>query len=241
MTKSPLAANPFKTRADVARAVDDLFSPLLPHFSDSGARVRLSAFSAHFDQAAAELEGFARPLWGIAPFVAGGGKFDHWQLFRDGLANGTDPKHPDYWGTISGIDQRQVELAAIGFTLRLTRENLWDPLSDAAKSNVAAYLLNGREHEFVNSNWKFFRILIDLGLMQCGVDVDPEKREAYLDDIEGFTLGNGWYRDGPIKSADHYIPFAFHFYGLIYAALSGDRSRADRYREFDESVASQFA
>ena len=245
MSISPLADNPFATRADVAKAVNDLFAPLLPHFSQSGARVHLSANAAHFDQAAAALEGYARPLWGIVPMVAGGGEFAHWQLYRDGLANGTDPDHPDYWGDINGIDQRQVELAAIGFALRLVRSELWDPLDDRAKANVAAYLLNAREHEFVNSNWKFFRVLIDLGLMHCGVPVDPAKREAYLNDIEGFDLGNGWYRDGNIRCAEHYIPFAFHFYSLLYAELSGDTARADIYRQraasFTESIRHWYA
>ncbi len=231
MTQAPLSGNPLSSRADLQRAVGDLFAPLLPYFSPSGARVRLSAAAAHFDRAAADLEGFARPLWGIAPLVAGGGTFGHWQLYRDGLANGTNPKHPDYWGTISSIDQRQVELAAIGFSLRLARTELWDPLDDAAKANVAAYLINGREHEFVDSNWKFFRVMIDLGLTHCGVAVDAAKREAYLDGLERFAMDNGWYRDGSIRSADHYIPFAFHFYGLIYAVLSGDTVRAARYRE----------
>ncbi len=227
---TPLSDNPFRSRADVARAVGDLFAPLLPYFLPPGARVRLSAAAAHFDRAAAELEGFARPLWGIVPLAAGGGAFAHWQLYRDGLAAGTDPDHPDYWGAIAGIDQRQVELAALGFALRLARAELWDPLDDTAKQHVAAYLISGREHEFVDSNWKFFRVLIDLGLMHCGVAVDARKREAYLDGLERFALSNGWYRDGRTRSAEHYIPFAFHFYGLAYAALSGDTARAERYR-----------
>ena len=228
---NPLSANPLRTRADVARAVGDLFAPLLPHFSPSGARVRLNEAAAHFDRAAADLEGFARPLWGIVPLVAGGGAFAHWDLYRAGLSAGTDPGHPDYWGAIGGIDQRQVELAAIGFALRLARAELWDPLDDAAKENVAAYLIAGREQPFVDSNWKFFRVLIDLGLMHCGVAVDPQKRIDYLDDLERFAMDNGWYRDGPIRSADHYIPFAFHYYGLIYAELAGDAARGARYRE----------
>lgn len=234
---NPLSQNPLLSRADVQRAVGELFSPLLPYFSASGARVALNAAAAHFDQAAAHLEGFARPLWGIVPLVAGGGDFGHWQLYRQGLSAGTDPEHPDHWGAIGGIDQRQVELAAIGFALRLARAELWDPLSDAAKQHVADYLISGREHAFVDNNWKFFRVLIDLGLMHCGIAVDPHKREIYLDDLEGFAIGNGWYRDGPIRSADHYIPFAFHFYGLIYAAVSGDTDRAARYRK----RAAQFA
>lgn len=230
MPVTPFAGNRFQTRADVARAVRDLFAPLVPHFSPSGARVPLSAGAAHFDRAAAELEGFARPLWGIVPLTAGGGAFEHWALYRQGLTNGTDPDHKDYWGDISDIDQRQVELAAIGFALRLARPQIWDPLDETAKQRVAAYLISGRDHDFVDSNWKFFRVLIDLGLMHCGMEVDPQKREDYLDGLERFTLGNGWYRDGDIRSADHYIPFAFHYYGLLYAALYGDAARADRYR-----------
>ncbi len=231
MRQHPFSQNPLRTRADVQRAVGELFAPLLPCFSASGARVRLSAAAAHFDRAAADLEGFARPLWGIAPLAAGGGAFEHWALYREGLKNGTDPDHSDYWGDIGDIDQRQVELAAIGFALRIARTELWDPLDDAAKKHVAAYLVAGRERQFVDSNWKFFRVMIDLGLMHCGVEVDAERRNAYLDDIERFSIGNGWYRDGPIRSADHYIPFAFHYYGLIYAALSGDTKRAEIYRD----------
>ncbi len=229
----------------MARAVDALFQPLLAHFSDSGARVRLSAEAAHFDRAAGDMEGFARPLWGIVPLATGGGAFPHWQLYRDGLSAGTNPQHPDYWGDIGDIDQRQVELAAIGFALRLARAELWDPLDDDAKERVAAYLISGREHAFVDSNWKFFRVLIDLGLAHCGVDVDAAKRETYLDDLERFVLGNGWYRDGPIRSADHYIPFAFHFYGLIYSVLADDPARAERYRaraaEFARSIRHWYA
>lgn len=227
---TPLSQNPFRTRADVEKAMHALFEPLLPYFSPSGARVALSATSAHFDSAAAELEGFARPLWGIAPLAAGGGQFDHWALYRRGLDNGTNPEHPDYWGDISDIDQRQVELAAIGFSLRIAREHIWDPLDEAAKARVAAYLLAGRDHEFVNSNWKFFRILIDLGLDHVDVRPDPSGRIAYLDDIDTFAMERGWYRDGPIRSADHYIPFAFHYYGLLYATLSVDGERSARYR-----------
>lgn len=245
LSHNPFSQNPLRTRADVQRAVGELFAPLLPYFSDSGARVQLSAAAAHFDRAAAELEGFARPLWGIAPLAVGGGTFEHWALYRRGLANGTDPDHPEYWGDIGDFDQRQVELAAIGFALRIARARLWDPLDDAAKQRVAAYLVSGREHAFVDSNWKFFRVMIDLGLMRCGVAVEAEKRNAYLDDIEGFVIGNGWYRDGPIRSADHYIAFAFHYYQLIHAALSEDAKRAERYRSraaaFAQSVRHWYA
>ena len=228
---NPLYGNPLLSRDDLGRAVLDLFKPLLPYFSESGARVRLSATGAHFDRAAADLEGFARPLWGIVPFAAGGHDFPYWDLYRSGLANGADPSHPEYWGEISDRDQRQVELAAVGFALAMVPEHIWDPLTEGQKKTVAAYLLSAYDKEFIDNNWKFFRVLIGLGLTRVGMSFDPSKTGKYLDEAEAFRLGEGWYRDGPVKRVDHYIPFAMHFYALIYSVLAkADVRRGDAYR-----------
>jgi hypothetical protein len=235
---NPLAGNPLKTRSDVEKALHDLFNPLLPFFSKGGARVRLSGAAAHFDRIAADVEGFARPLWGIAPLAAGGGRFDHWSLYREGLANGMDPEHPECWGEVSSTDQRMVEMAAIGFTLKMVPHLVWEPLSERAKSNIAAYLKHIRRFEFANNNWKFFRIFVDMGLEVVGVDFDRSLTEQYLEELDGFYLGEGWYRDGDVRRIDHYIPFAMHFYGLIYARLAkGNEARAARYRERAEAFA----
>lgn len=228
---NPLFGNPLKTRADLANAVNGLFEPLLPYFSEGGARVRLSAAGAIFDHAAADLEGFARPLWGIVPLAAGGGQFGHWDLYRRGLDNGTNPGHPEYWGDVADRNQRLVELAAIGFALALVPEHIWEPQPADAKQRISAYLLAARERDYVDNNWKFFRILTDLGLERVGVAVDAEKTLAYLEELEAFDIGGGWYRDGPVRRADHYIPFAMHFYGLIYTVLArGDDARKARMR-----------
>ncbi|WP_064685996.1 DUF2264 domain-containing protein [Rhizobium bangladeshense] len=229
---NPLFGNPLKTRDDIAKAVNDLFAPLLPYFSEGGARVRLGAAGAIFDRAAADLEGFARPLWGIVPLAAGGGHFPHWDLYRRGLSNGTNPAHPEYWGDLADRNQRLVELAAVGFALALVPEHIWEPLDDSQKKTVATYLLAARELVFIDNNWKFFRVLIDLGLERVGVAFDHGKTVAYLDELEAFELGDGWYRDGPVRRVDHYIPFAMHFYGLIYTVLArGDDARKDRFRD----------
>lgn len=229
---NPLHGNPLLSRQDVAQAALDLFTPLLPFFSEGGARVRLSATSAHFDHAAADLEGFARPLWGLVPMAAGGHDFPHWALYRKGLANGTDPAHAEYWGDIGDRDQRQVELAAVGFALAMVPQHIWEPLDEAQKANVAAYLLAARNGEFIDNNWKFFRVLIDLGLARVGIPFDRTKTEQYLDEIEAFRMGESWYRDGPVRRADHYIPFAMHFYALIYSVLAPqDKARSAAYHD----------
>lgn len=232
VSANPLSGNPLTSRDDVVGGLHALFDPLLPYFSEGGARVRLDGAAAHFDRAAADLEGFARPLWGLTPLAAGGGSFEHWELYRRGLANGTDPEHPEYWGAVNSTDQRMVELAAIGFTMRMVPQHVWAPLSQKAKDNLAAYLLHARQFDYADNNWKFFRILVDLGLEECGVDFDRSLTEKYLEELDGFYLGEGWYRDGNVRRIDHYIPFAMHFYGLIYAKLArGDEKRVAAYKE----------
>ncbi|HXV32235.1 MAG TPA: DUF2264 domain-containing protein [Sinorhizobium sp.] len=236
---NPLAGNPLKTRGDMQRALIDLFDPLLPCFSEGNARVRLDAAAAHFDRAAADLEGFARPLWGLAPFAAGGGAFGHWDRYAEGIANGTDPEHPEYWGAVNGRDQRMVELAALGFALSLVPEKLWDPLSGRARDNLVAYLLHARQFDYAENNWKFFRILVDIALDRLGVAYDRSLTRQYLCELDGFYIADGWYRDGNFRRIDHYIPFARHFYGLIYSRLVDD-DHARRYRERALAFAQEF-
>src|SRR4051794_31547177 len=180
---NPLSGNPLRTRADVEAALRTCFDPLRPYFSPGGARVRLSDTAAHFDRAAADLEGFARPLWGLVPLAASGAELDCWELYRRGLANGTDPEHPEYWGMVTATDQRMVELAAVGLAMRMIPQLIWDPLEPRAKANVAAYLNQARVHDYANNNWKFFRVLVDLGLEQCGIHFDRSLTEKYLDEL----------------------------------------------------------
>ena len=239
---NPLHGNPLKSRADVRRALDDSFAPLLPYFSPGGARVTLSGTAAHFDRAAADLEGFARPLWGIAPLALSGDHFDHWPLLARGIANGTDPSHPEYWGDVRQRDQRLVELAALGFALRLAPQHLWEPLSDAQKDSVRRYLLTARERNYADNNWKFFRVMVDMALDHLGIDFDRSLTQTFQKELDEFYIADGWYRDGNYRRIDHYIAFAMHFYGLIYAKLSKpDDAYAARYRERARLFAGDFA
>ena len=229
-SSNPLAGNKLANLGDMRRALIDLFDPLLPYFSQGNARVRIDAAGAHFDRAAADLEGFARPLWGLAPLGAGSGDFRHWDRYAEGLANGVDPKHPEYWGTVNGRDQRMVELAALGFALALVPEKIWEPLDQRARDNLVTYLKHARTFDYADNNWKFFRIFVDIALDRLGASFDRSLTETYLSELDGFYIGDGWYRDGNIRRIDHYIPFAMHFYGLIYSKLVDD-DRAERYRE----------
>jgi hypothetical protein len=238
--RHPLADNPLRTRADVQRAARDLFDPLLPHWSEGGARVKLGSHGVWFSDACEELEGFARPLWGLVPLALGGGRFDHWDLYRRGLENGSDPTHPEFWGWAE-TDQRMVEMAAVGFALAFLPDVVWEPLAPPARDRLVAWLDRINQHAPHANNWQFFRVLVNLGLARVGRPFDGRAQRESLDVLEGHWLGDGWYRDGELDHVDYYVAWAYHVYGLLYAASGlGEPARAARFRERARRFAADF-
>ena len=235
MRFNPVAGNKLQTRDDVAESVRQIFSPLLPFFSAGKARVQIDASTSTWDRAACDLEGFARPLFGIAPLVAGGGRFNHWDIYREGLANGTNSAHPEYWGDVPDTDQRHVEAAALAYAILLCPDHIWTPLNEDAKRNVAAWLVMSRNGKHGSNNHKFFRILVDLALESVGIPFDNSGTELYLNDLESLYIDDGWYRDGEdpgdTHRIDYYNAFAMHYYGLFYAVhRPQDKRRAALFK-----------
>lgn len=227
------AGNQLATRADAQQLARDLFAPLLPAFSEGRARVRFADAAANFSFAASDLEGFARPLWGIAPLVAGGGTFEHMDHILVGLANGSNPEHPEFWGDVGHLDQRAVEMAAIGYALAIAPEHFWHALPGVAKDRLGRWLGRVQQVAVHDDNWHFFVVMVQQGLERVGLKIDRSVQRFHLDRIDEFYLGDGWYGDGPEGFVDHYNSYALHTYGLLYARMTAetDRDRADSYIE----------
>jgi hypothetical protein len=138
---------PVADRDSFRRACASLLRPLVPCFSPSNTRVRLGGTGTRYDEAGAQLEGFARPLWGLAALLAGGGTFEETGRWVDGLRNGTDPDHPEFWGWSRHIDQRMVEMCPIGFALAVAGESFWTKLNERERNNVGVWLrcINDRD------------------------------------------------------------------------------------------------
>jgi len=209
-----------------------------PHFSPGRAQVRLGATHAWYGEPVELLEGYARPLWGLAPLAAGGGAFSHWDLWRAGLAAGTDPDHVEFWGWPCDFDQRIVEMAPIALGLLLAPGELWDPLPAAVRTRVTAWLGRVNAVRPVDSNWRFFRVLVNLALRQCREECSEENLEADLTRLDAFHLGGGWYADGAPgpslrdgRVGDYYGPMGMQFCALLYARLArkADAGRAAVY------------
>ena len=230
-------------KQDFQEMMMDILNPLLPHYSEGCARLNIGVTAAHYDQGAVWMEAFARPLWGLVPFHAGGGsspEFD--RIYREGLANGTDPDHPEYWGEPADYDQRFVEMAAIAYAILMQPEIYWEPLTEQGKKNLAGYLYKINEHELPDCNWIFFDVLVNIAMKKVGYPYSEECLARYLDRAEAYYLGEGWYKDGGGDQRDYYISFAIHFYSLIYAKFMDqeDPERARLYRDRACLFAKQF-
>ncbi|KAJ9283288.1 CAZyme family GH154 [Paecilomyces variotii] len=236
---------PFVTRSDFQDGCVALLDPLVPHFTPGSSRVKIGTSTTRFDEGAAQIEGFARPLWGLGALLAGGYKYSEAKRWRQGIINGTDPEHPEFWGEIEDLDQRMVEMCPIGFALAVAPDELWNPLTDKQKDNVAKWLGSINEREMPNTNWLWFRVFANLGLRKNGAAYSLKRIEADMDHLDTFHVGGGWSNDGPKShhQMDYYSgSFAIQFLQLLYSKLAGDfdPERAERYRNRAKEFAKDF-
>lgn len=221
------------TKQDFQTLMRTFLDPLKPLYSEGGARLRIGGAGATYGQEAIELEAFSRPLWALVPFWAGGGHDDVFAaLYARGLAEGTDPQSPEYWGGFTDYDQRFVEMAAIACGLLFAPAVLWQPLTEPQKNNVAAWLGGINAYFIPDCNWQFFRVLVNVALKRLGMPYSAEKLEESLQKAESYYIEGGWYQDGASCQKDYYIPFAMHYYGLVYATVMAeeDPARCARFK-----------
>lgn len=231
------------SRQDYVNLVNDILSPLKNHYSKGCARLHLGETFAHYDIGATYMEAFSRPLWALVPMWAGKSAAEDWaEIYRRGLINGTDPESDEYWGECTSFDQRFVEMAAISYGILFAPEVIWNPLSDKEKSNLASYLNKINKHPLPVCNWILFAVLVNIALKKVGYPYDEKMLKEYLDGLETFYIGDGWYMDGDSGQKDYYISYAIHFYSLIYSTvcIKEDEKRCQIYRERAMEFAKQF-
>nr|WP_272899177.1 DUF2264 domain-containing protein [Caldalkalibacillus salinus] len=222
-----------QTREQVQMALEQICLPTKPYFNRSKTTLQLGATGAGHPDAIAGMEGFARLLWGIIPYQAGGKMYQDWDDIIQGVRNGTHPEHEAYWGDITDYDQRIVEMAAFGLALALIPDQIWEPLSEEERRHFISWLDQINAYHSYDCNWLFFRVLVNLGFKQVGGPYNEEKVAQSLDRIDAFYVGDGWYSDGVNAHCDYYTSFAIHFYSLIYAKLmeGDDPERVALYKQ----------
>lgn len=243
-----MQTTPLATRGDLARVAVDLIKPLIPYMSPGRARIMPGHTSASYSDEAAQMEAFSRPLWAIVPMLAGGMPEVEplWALWREGLENGVNPDHPEYWGDIGAYDQRMVEMAVMGVGLCIAPEHFLGDLSEAGQANLVRWLSQINDHDMPSNNWVFFRTLVNIGLLTNGYPHSETRMAEDLALIEARHDRDGYYFDSPTQR-DYYSPWGFQYYGLFYARIMRERdpARSARYlaraRQFAPHFAAWFA
>ncbi|MGN0160434.1 MAG: DUF2264 domain-containing protein [Lachnospiraceae bacterium] len=232
-----------KSKKDWQDLLLAMSNPLIPYFSEKGARLDLGKTAVYYDQRAISMEGISRLFWGFVPYYAGGGNDPEWNLrLTKALSAGCDPKGEEFWGGFSDKDQKFVEMAAIAYGIIIARDKFWDVLGEKDQDNLANYLYGINEWVLPECNWILFNVLVNVALRSVGKKYSEECIEKYMSMTESFYNGDGWYQDGDSNQKDYYISFAIHFYCLIYAKVceKDDPKRAALFKERALLFAKQF-
>ena len=178
--------NPLRNRQDAVRACAELLAPLTDCLTPGKARVYVGQGSAHYSEDVSGMEGWSRALWGLVPLMMGRCPEAEplWTLWREGLIHGTDPAHAEYWGDIGDYDQRMVEMAVIGCGLCFVPDRFWHGLSPAQRENLYRWLDQINRFDMPKNNWRFFRILVNIGFLKTGQPVDRDRMKEDLDLLE---------------------------------------------------------
>ncbi len=220
-----------------------LLEPLVALMHPGRADLAITGPSSDHDAQADRLETFARPLTLAAHFLCSAEhpkdcalrqNISRW--FREGLVAGTDPTGPHYWGPDASYHQHHVEMGLMSIALQIAPESLWAQLTKAEKDQVARWFATCRGNGIVNNNHLFMsvHILEFLGRHGYAHRTDRAVIAAHLRQLETMHRGGGWFEDGINQAFDHYNAYAFHFYGLWWARLHGERDHACaiRWREW---------
>lgn len=222
------------TKQDFVSLCADIINPLKDKYSEKCAYMSAGAAGAWYEDVSTYVEGFSRPLWGLVPLWAGGNDIkDFSDIYIKGITAGVDPNSGEYWGVCHRADQRFVEMAAMAYGIIFTPEKIWEPLSENTKVQFAAWLGQINDNFVCDSNWLFFRVLVNIALKKVNMPYSKECLSADLNRLDDFYVGEGWYMDGVQQQKDYYIPFAIQFYSLIYATAMGreDPERCARFKQ----------
>ena len=233
-------SNPLSSRQDVVAEFNTMLGAVDKQFPAGSSRFSLGDTCAHYATDVAQMEGLSRVLWGLFPLMAAGDTTPFSDKYIAAIKQGTDPQSAGYWGETEPYDQRLVEMAAYGLGLSLLQEKLTDLFTEHEVMNLHAWLNQITDAQMPDSNWNYFAIMVQLGFKRAGLPFDQVAIDRRFAMMDAYYLGDGWYSDGPGRPKDYYISMAFHFYGLIYATLSGDEERATVLRERSRLFADDF-
>lgn len=183
-----------------------LATPLLPALAARRLKAMMPVEAAVPDnnRPFTHLEGFARLLCGLAPWLELGRDCGDWPaVAREALDAATDPQSVDYVNFTTG-KQPLVDAAFLAQALLRAPTALWQPLPARVRANVIAGLNSTRAIKPWESNWLLFASMVEACLHRLGEPRDEARLTYGLRRHAEWYAGDGWYGDGPDFHTDYY-------------------------------------
>ncbi|HEX9971938.1 MAG TPA: DUF2264 domain-containing protein [bacterium] len=215
------------------------------HFTAGHALVRFSgARTSLYGQFSDMVEGFARTFLLVGFWLKNrsngkmtfeDGSFVDWaEIYQQGMVNGTDPTHPEYWGEISGKHQYMVEAASMAVALFFSRQLIWDEFAKKEQQQIGNWFRHILKYPFEDKNWVLFGVIINSFLKAVGQEYYQDQIDFYLERFDSYYEADGWYRDGITPQYDHYNPWALHFYPHLWSEIEPNKTRPELVEIFQE-------
>lgn len=146
------------------------------------------------------------------------------EILARALLEGTNANNArTYWGDIGDMDQRIVEAADIALALWLSRERVFNQLSERERAQIIRWLEQVDDKEVYYDNWILFPVLPMTVRKRLGYPVDVSAIDARLDLAAEFYRGDGWYADGAGEEFDLYNAWMFGWHYWLWAWIDGTR------------------
>lgn len=224
-------------RSDWLAVADALLAAAQRHATPGRGRIAFPGAAGGYGAAVDGLEGFAR-VFLLAGFriagARGEGVDELIAFFAEGVRTGVDPDAADRWVRMDEHEQAKVEAASLALALDLTREWIWDTLDARTQERLVAYLAPVVGDEtYPQTNWVWFRIVVETFLRSVGGPWSADDIAADLARHDSFVRADGWLSDGEERAFDHYVGWALHVYPVLWprmrgaADLAGDRAAGD--------------
>ncbi len=151
-------------------------------------------------------------------------------LLRQALLDGTNPQNPHtYWGDMEHMSQHIVEAADMAVAIWLSRERVFNKMTEAERAQVIAWLAQVDGKGTYYDNWILFSAMAQMVRLKLGYPVSEAELDFRLAHTSSFYSGDGWYVDGEGNEFELYNAWMFGWHYLLWAWIDGDR-RPDHRR-----------
>jgi hypothetical protein len=223
------------TREHWCAYADYLLRSAHRYATDDHANLHLPGANSAYGPRSDSLEAFARTFLLASFRVKGDPEGAGWiaDWYAQGLDAGTDPANPDRWPTPGELGQAKVEAASLAVGLALTRDLLWDKLSQRVQEQLVAWFETVIGDEYPPINWVWFQIVVEAFLASVGGRYSDEDIDAGLAVHDSLYRDHGWFADGPERAYDHYVGWAFQVYPQLLQLMAPEDPRVKARAKLD--------